>query len=47
MGAAFVVPFVANGVRSFVHTTALHFVQSSTFQRLWENLNRQRPHETR
>lgn len=38
--ASFVVPFVANGVRGFVHTTSLHFLQSSTFQRLWENLNR-------
>jgi hypothetical protein len=38
--AAFIAPFVANGVRGFVQNAALHFVQSSTFQQLWESLNR-------
>ena len=42
--ADFVVPFIANGLRGFVHDAALHFVQSPTFQKLWESLNR-RLHE--
>jgi len=39
--ASFVVPFVANGIRSYVHSAALHVLQSPTFQQLWKSLNRQ------
>lgn len=39
-GAAFVVPIIANNLRSFVYNAALKVVQSDKFAQLWENLNR-------
>ena len=41
LSASFIVPFVANGIRGYVHTAALQVLQSSTFHQLWKSLNRQ------